>query len=244
MIVYPAIDLRDGKVIRLRHGDPTRQTTFSNEPLATAQRWQDEGARWLHMVNLDGAFSQANDNEYALRDAARLDLRVQFAGGLRSLADIERVLDFGAARVVIGTAALEQPNLIGAALARWGAEAIAVALDAREGRVATHGWLVQSERQVADVGREFAALGLRHTLFTDISRDGALSGVNIAATSELAHATGTQVIASGGVRDAADIRACAAAGNIAGVVIGMALYSGRLSLAAALAAASAKDDTC
>ena len=244
MIVYPAIDLRDGMVVRLRHGDPTRQTTFSDDPLATAQRWQDEGARWLHMVNLDGAFSQANDNERALQGAARLDLRIQFAGGLRSLADIERVLDFGAARVVIGTAALEQPDLIGAALARWGPEAIAVALDAREGRVATHGWRVQSERLVIDVGQEFAALGLRHTLFTDISRDGALSGVNIAATSELARATGTQVIASGGVRDAADIRACAATGDIAGVVIGMALYSGRLSLAAALAAAAAEGEAC
>lgn len=244
MIIYPAIDLRDGKVVRLRHGDPNRQITFSNDPLATAQRWLDEGARWLHLVNLDGAFRQANDNERALRQIAPLDLHVQFAGGLRSLTDIERVLDLGASRVVIGTAALEQPDLISAAISCWGANSIAVALDSRAGRVATHGWQIQSERRTVDAGREFAALGLRHILFTDIARDGALSGVNVAATSELARATGTQVIASGGVRDLSDVRACAAADSIAGVVIGMALYTGCLSLSAALAAASAKQATC
>lgn len=244
MIIYPAIDLRAGKVVRLRHGDPQQQTTFSDDPLATARRWQAAGARWLHLVNLDGAFRQANDNERALREIAALSLQVQFAGGLRSLADIERALGYGAARVALGTAALENPALVSAALARFGAERIAVALDSRDGKIATHGWQVQSEMRAVAVGQEFVRGGLRHILFTDIRRDGALSGVNAAATSELARKTGAQVIASGGVRDIADIHACAAAGNIAGVVIGMALYTGRITLGAALAAARCERESC
>lgn len=244
MIIYPAIDLRAGNVVRLRHGDPSQQRIFSDDPLATAQRWLDEGARWLHLVNLDGAFSQANDNERALARIAQLNLKVQFAGGLRSLTDIERVLNLGASRVVIGTAALEQPNLVPDAIERWGAERMSVSLDSRDGYIATHGWQVQSQHRAIDKGQEFVAQGLRHILYTDIHRDGVLSGVNVTATSELARATGARVIASGGVSDLSDIQACAAAGKIAGVVIGMALYTGRVTLTAALAAASAEQTTC
>lgn len=244
MIIYPAMDLRAGKVVRLRKGDPAQQRIFSSDPLATAQRWQDEGAQWLHVVNLDGAFHQANDNEATLPHIAQLKLKVQFAGGLRSLRDIQRVLDLGAARVVVGTAALEQPELIQRAIHRWGAERIAVSLDSREGYIATHGWQVQSTQRATEWGTSFTAMGLRHILFTDIQRDGVLSGVNVQATSELARSSGAQVIASGGVRDVSDIHACATAGNIAGIVIGLALYTGRITLADALAAAIKVPPSC
>ena len=244
MIIYPAIDLRAGNVVRLRHGDPSQQRVFSDDPLATAQRWLDEGARWLHLVNLDGAFSLANDNERALARIAQLNLNVQFAGGLRSLTDIERVINRGVSRVVIGTAALEQPDLVPEAIERWGAERVSVSLDSRDGYIATHGWQVQSQHRAFDKGLEFVAKGLRHILYTDIHRDGDLSGVNVIATSDLARATGAQVVASGGVSDLSDIQDCAATGNIAGVVIGMALYTGRVSLPAALDAVSEEHNSC
>ena len=244
MIIYPAMDLHAGKVVRLRQGDPAQQRVFSTDPLATAQRWLDEGAKWLHLVNLDGAFDQANDNEAALPHTARLNLKVQFAGGLRSLADIQRVLELGATRVVIGTAALEQPELIQSAIDRWGAERIAVSLDSREGYIATHGWQVQSAQRAMDWAMRFTAMGLRHILFTDIQRDGGLSGVNVHATSELARSSGAHVIASGGVRGVADIQACAAVGDIAGVIIGLALYTGRITLSEALAAVRTEQPSC
>jgi len=234
MILYPALDLRGGHVVRLREGDPTRQTTFSADPISTAQRWLDTGAAWLHMVNLDGAFAQANDNLAVLERTAALGTPIQFGGGLRSLDDAARAIDAGAQRVVFGTAAVQQPDLLAAAIARWGADRVCAALDARHGLVTTHGWQIVTEQTPTGLGAQLAALGVVHALYTDVSRDGGLTGVNVEATSALARDTGLNVIASGGVAAIADIHALHAAGNVAGAVIGMALYTGRLDLRAAL----------
>lgn len=230
MIVYPAIDLRGGQVVRLRQGDPNRQTTFSSDPIATAQRWRDAGAGWLHMVNLDGAFAAANDNSAILEQVAKLDVKVQFGGGLRSEGDIARAFDLGAARVVLGTVAITQPDVVVAAVERWGSDRICVGLDARDGKITTHGWQQTADQTPAELGRQMAARGVRHALYTDVSRDGELSGVNIAATVELARATGLQVIASGGVSTPDDIRKLAESGQVAGAIIGMALYTGQIQL--------------
>jgi len=235
MIVYPAIDLRGGKVVRLLEGDPNRQTVFSEAPLTTARRWLDAGADWIHMVNLDGAFAAANDNSDILAQVAKLDIRIQFGGGLRSFADIEEAFERGANRVVLGTIALQQPEIVAEAAQRWGADAVCVALDTRDGYIATHGWQEESSTSAIELGQQMYRAGVRHALFTDVSRDGKLSGVNIEATAELARTTGLQVIASGGVRSLDDIRQLMATEAVAGVVIGMALYTGQFTLEEALA---------
>lgn len=235
MIVYPAIDLRGGKVVRLREGDPQRQTIFSDDPVGTARQWLRSGAPWIHVVNLDGAFETANDNGLILENIAKLNLKVQFGGGLRSLYAISRAFEQGASRVILGTIAVEQPGVVLEAVKRWGADAVCVALDAKDGKVATRGWQQTSELTPLEFGRRLAADGVRHALYTDVSRDGALSGVNVAATAELGRETGLQVIASGGVSSLDDVRHLLAAGHVAGVVIGMALYENKFTLADALA---------
>jgi phosphoribosylformimino-5-aminoimidazole carboxamide ribotide isomerase len=235
VIIYPAIDLRGGRVVRLKEGDPNRQTVFSDDPVATARRWMDEGAAWLHMVNLDGAFADQNANGLILEQVAKLGVPVQFGGGLRRLEDMQRAIDQGAARIVLGTVAVQQPELVIEAVTRWGAEQICVGLDARDGKVTTHGWQSVSEVTPADLGRVMAAQGVRHALYTDVSRDGALTGVNVESTAELARQTGLQVIASGGVGSIEDIRRLVATGVVAGAIIGMALYEGRVQLREALA---------
>lgn len=235
MIIYPAIDLRGGKVVRLQEGDPNRQTTFSDNPLQTAQTWQASGASWLHMVNLDGAFGEQNANLAVLEAVAKLGLNVQFGGGLRTLDDIAHVLALGAKRAVLGTVALQNPDLVAEAVMRFGTDAVCVALDSRDGKVATHGWQTLSSLSPVELGQAMAARGVRHALYTDISRDGALGGVNVEATVTLAQATGLAVIASGGVSQLAELRALAASGVVAGAIIGMALYTEQIKLADALA---------
>ena len=238
MIVYPAIDLRGGRVVRLLYGDPDQQTTYSNDPLTVARNWQAAGASWLHVVNLDGALGEAQLNLTMLKQLVQVGLPVQFGGGLRSLDDVARALEAGAARIVLGTLIAERPELASEAVRRWGDEAIAVALDARSGLVATHGWQQQSNWSPIALGKLLAQYGVRHALYTDISRDGGLGGVNVEATACLAAETGLAVIASGGVARLSDIRALKAAQPpIAGVVIGRALYAGAFTLPEALAAA-------
>ncbi len=237
MIIYPAIDLRGGKVVRLREGDLSQETVFSRDPLATAQMWIDQGARWIHMVNLDGAFATANENISVLEAVARLDVSIQFGGGLRDLQSVGGALDAGAARVVLGTLAVKAPNKVGEAVDRFGADAICVALDARDGKVATHGWTELSTQSPIALGGALSTLGLRHALYTDVKRDGMLSGANIGDTVALARATGLQVIASGGISDMEEIERLAASGVVAGAIIGMALYQNQISLGAALRAA-------
>jgi phosphoribosylformimino-5-aminoimidazole carboxamide ribotide isomerase len=241
VIIYPAIDMRGGKVVRLREGDPNRQTVYGDDPLGMARRWLNDGSAWLHVVNLDGAFAAAHDNGAVLPQMLALGAKVQFGGGLRSMADIEVAFERGATRVVIGTAALQNPALVDEALGRYGAEAICVALDSRDGYVTTHGWQQQSEWTTTEFGQAMAARGVRHCLFTDVAQDGGLGGVNRDATITLARETGLQVIASGGVSTLDDIRALAASGVVAGAVIGMALYEGRVKLSEAIAIAEGND---
>lgn len=238
MIVYPAIDLRGGKVVRLQEGDPDLQKTFSHDPIATAQDWLEQGAKWIHMVNLDGAFSDANDNGRILVEAAQLDgVRIQFGGGLRSMADIERVISNGAKRVVLGTIAVKEPNIVQKAVEQFGPDAICVALDARDGKIATHGWQQATHFTPVEFGREMVERGVVHALYTDVQRDGKLSGVDVEGTVRLSVQTGLQVIASGGVSSLTEIETLHQSKQVAGVVIGMALYEKRFALAQAIAAA-------
>lgn len=245
MIIYPAIDLRRGRCVRLRQGRKEDETVYGDDPAAVARRWAAAGAAWLHVVNLDGAFGDIADveggelppNLRALREiAAAVALPIQFGGGLRRWADITCAIALGAYRVILGTAALENPALLGQALAAYGPERVAVALDARDGWVVTHGWEKTSALQADVVGRQMRALGVERVIYTDVSRDGMLSGVNVAATAALAAATGLRVIASGGVAKLAEIRELKAhaADGIEGVIVGRALYTGDIALADAL----------
>jgi len=234
LIIYPAIDLRGGQVVRLQQGDPTRQTTYSTDPLETARRWLDAGADWLHVVNLDGAFQAANDTLAILARLAGLGVKIQFGGGILSLEDAARALDLGATRVVFGTAIVQNPDLVTEFVARWGAERLTVALDARGGRGAIHGWQAESAWTPTDLGRALAQRGAIHALYTDVSRDGELQGVNVAATVALAEATGLRVIASGGVASLEDVRALRTSGKVAGAILGKALYEGLLDLGEAI----------
>lgn len=237
MIIYPAIDLRGGQVVRLKEGDPNQQTTFSDDPLTTAQQWITAGATWIHMVNLDGAFANANNNGAVLQSVAKLPAKVQFGGGLRSLSDIETALNRGADRVVLGTIAVKHPEIVTQAVERFGTHRVCVALDAREGLVTTHGWTEKSTLTPAELGIMMRDRGVSHALFTDVSRDGKLSGVNIEATVALGRETGLHVIASGGVTTLDEIRTLTRSEVVAGAVIGMALYEGKLNLSNALTAA-------
>ena len=241
MIIYPAIDLRGGKVVRLLEGDPERQTVFSDDPIATARDWMDQGAEWIHMVNLDGAFESDNENLRILEAVAALSVRVQFAGGLRDINAIGAALDAGAERLMIGTMAVREPDSFVEVLRRFGSDSIGVALDSRDGMIATHGWRETSTRSAIEFGHWMRQRGARHALYTDVARDGMLSGVDIEGTIALARETKLQVIASGGVSGLSEIRQLAASGMVAGAVIGMALYRNRFSLRDAIAAAKEGD---
>ncbi len=237
MIIYPAIDLRGGKVVRLREGDPEQQTLFSDDPLATARQWLGQGADWIHMVNLDGAFDQASENLRILEAVAGLGAKVQFGGGLRDRSAIAEARSAGAERLVIGTLAAREPETVARAVDEFGAAAICVALDAKDGVVTTHGWTERSRHSPIELGKRLFDFGARHALYTDVARDGGMSGVNIDDTITLAEATGLSVIASGGVSRLSEIRRLAASGRVAGAVIGMALYKKQFTLAEAIEAA-------
>jgi phosphoribosylformimino-5-aminoimidazole carboxamide ribotide isomerase len=232
--IYPAIDLRGGKVVRLAQGDPKREKIYSDDPLETARRWKGSGASWLHVVNLDGAFGEdTSANEIALAEILTTGLKVQFGGGLRDLRGIRRALDAGVSRVVIGTAAIENPSLIEVAMRIAGDEVVAIGIDSRAGKVRIRGWEKDSGFDTLDLGRRIFAQGIRLCIFTDIERDGISTGINIPATVRLAQETGLQVIASGGVAALRDVEAVVAAG-LPGVIIGRALYAGAFTLEAAL----------
>ena len=242
--IYPAIDLRRGRCVRLRQGDPHAETIFSDAPAAMARQWASEGAAWLHVVNLDGAFGDISPHATRLpinlqrlqeiREATSLP--IQFGGGIRTMTDIGLALDLGATRVVLGTVAVNRPQLVRQALDRFGPERIIVGIDAREGWVATHGWLTLSNVRAVDLARAMAEAGVRRVVYTDIGRDGMLSGVNIEASVALARASGLSVIASGGVGSLDDIRALAMQEEegVSGVIVGQALYTRRFTLADAL----------
>jgi phosphoribosylformimino-5-aminoimidazole carboxamide ribotide isomerase len=233
--VYPAIDLRGGKVVRLSQGDPHRQTIYGDDPLEMARRWKSEGTSWLHVVNLDGAFGEsASINEAAISEILKTGINVQYGGGMRDISRIQRALDAGVSRVVIGTAAIEDPSHIDVAMRMFGAEKVAVGIDARAGKVKTRGWEQDSKLDAIELGRRIFSQGVRWCVFTDIERDGISAGVNIPATVRLAQETGLQVVASGGVASLRDVEAAAQAG-LPGIIIGRALYEGAFTLRSALA---------
>jgi phosphoribosylformimino-5-aminoimidazole carboxamide ribotide isomerase len=228
--IFPAIDLRHGKVVRLAQGDPDRQTVYGEDPLALAECWKVEGAAWLHVVNLDGAFgAESSANQAALQRILRLGLNVQFGGGLRDRNSIRAALDAGVSRAVIGTAAIENPSLVEWALETFGVERVAVGIDAQEGFVCIKGWAESTTMRAIDLGKDLQARGLVWCIFTDISRDGLQTGVNLPVTTRLAAASGLQVIASGGVASAEEVHRVRAAG-LAGVIVGRALYEGKIQL--------------
>ena len=235
--IYPAIDLRNGRVVRLQYGDPNQQTTFSNDPAAIARQWIAAGAAWLHVVNLDGAFAEAGiANWQILPQLTRQGARVQFGGGVRSLAAVARVLAAGVARVVLGTVAIEQPEMVAEAIAQFGTERIAVGIDARDGVVKTRGWEQDTAVSPLELGIQMKAIGVQTVIYTDINRDGVLAGVNVGKTAELAQITGLHVIASGGVASLADVQQTLALAEkgVVGMIVGRALYEGKVDLKEAI----------
>lgn len=230
MIVIPAIDLRGGKCVRLVHGDFARETIYGDDPTAMARHWQASGASILHVVDLDGA-KAGGPRQTAEIGAicAALTIPVEVGGGLRTLADIRTTLDAGVTRVVLGTAAIENPALVADALAAFGPERIMLGLDARDGYVATGGWLDTSSVRAVDLARAMAAAGVTRVVATDISRDGTRSGPNLDFLAEVARSS-LAVIASGGIKDRGDLTALARVPGVEAAITGTALYTGDLSL--------------
>lgn len=246
LIVFPAIDLKGGQVVRLAEGDMARATVYGDDPAAQAALFAEAGAEHLHVVDLDGAFAGASVNGEAVAAIVRrFPGHVQLGGGVRTRASVERWFDLGVSRVVIGTAALEDPDFVRGAAQDFPV-GIVVAVDARDGLVATRGWASVSDVPVIDLARRFEDAGVAALLFTDVGRDGLLKGANVEATVDLARRVAIPVIASGGVKGIADIhllalhaRAEGEKGGIEGVITGRALYDGRLDLTAALEVARA-----
>jgi phosphoribosylformimino-5-aminoimidazole carboxamide ribotide isomerase len=239
MIVFPAIDLKGGHVVRLAEGDMARATVYGDDPAAQARLFAEQGSLYLHVVDLDGAFAGEARNRAAVE--AILEAfpgHVQLGGGIRNAVAVDGWFDLGVARVVIGTAALNNPQFVKDMAAAYPG-GIVVAVDARDGMVATHGWAEVSDVAIADMARRFEDAGVAAILFTDVGRDGLLKGCNIDATVDLARSTRLPVIASGGVKGLDDIRLLKIheADGIEGVITGRALYDGRLDLAAAIAMA-------
>ncbi|HTZ71461.1 MAG TPA: 1-(5-phosphoribosyl)-5-[(5-phosphoribosylamino)methylideneamino]imidazole-4-carboxamide isomerase [Acetobacteraceae bacterium] len=236
LTLYPAIDLKDGAVVRLRRGEMADATVYGEDPAAQALAWQAAGCAWLHVVDLNGAFAGRPVNGAAVAAIlAAVRLPVQVGGGLRSLTDIERWLAAGVTRVILGSAAVKNPDLVREAARAFPAR-VAVGIDARDGMVATEGWAETSALKAEELARRFEQDGVVAIIYTDIARDGMLAGVNIAATLALADAVRTPVIASGGIGGADDLGALrdAAGDRLEGVIVGRALYDGRLGAREAL----------
>lgn len=239
MIIFPAIDLKSGQVVRLAEGDMDRATIYGDNPAAQAKMFAEAGASHLHVVDLDGAFAGQSVNGDAVAGIVKaFPGKVQLGGGIRNRANVERWLELGVERVVIGTAALEDPEFVKDAAAAH-AGRIVVAVDARDGFVATKGWADVSTVSIADLGKRFEDAGVAALLFTDVGRDGLLKGCNVEATTKLAQDVAVPVIASGGVAGIEDIHALVGKPGIEGVITGRALYDGRLDLAQAIQVAKA-----
>ena len=240
MILYPAIDLKDGKAVRLLRGDMEESTVFNTDPAAQAMDFVNAGCDWLHLVDLNGAFEGEPVNATPVEAIlAQSKTPAQLGGGIRDMATIERWLDKGLARVILGTAAVENPALVREASKAFPGQ-VAVGIDARNGRVATKGWAKETDVMVTDLAKSFEDAGVAAIIYTDINRDGAMQGPNIAATAALAHAVSIPVIASGGVSSLADLialRDCGA--DLNGAISGRALYDGAIDLAQALEALNA-----
>ena len=236
MLIIPAIDLKNGRCVRLRQGRDDETTEYSADPVAVAGEWERQGAQRLHIVNLDGAFGRSSTNRELLQAiASQVTVMIEYGGGLRTLEDMERALVCGADKLVLGTVAIEDPDLIEEAIDLYGQDRIIVALDAREGIVATRGWTAGSGRTVLDAAKGLHEKGIREILYTDISRDGMLSGPDLGTLKSLAE-IGPDIIASGGVSSLDDLAALTALRSpaITGVIIGKALYERKIVLAQAI----------
>ena len=239
MQIYPAIDLRGGQCVRLRQGDYSQETVFGADPAEMARRWVEQGATFLHLVDLDGAKQGRPVNGASVRAIVQASgVPCQFGGGLRTEADIREALSWGASRVIIGTKALQSPAWLEQMCAKFPGK-IVLGIDAKGGKVATHGWLEVSEMTALDLAQSSAKLPLAAIIYTDISRDGMMQGANVHAMAEMAAAVTLPVIASGGVTTLDDVRRLHAAG-MAGCIIGRALYEGGLNLREVIAAISGK----
>jgi phosphoribosylformimino-5-aminoimidazole carboxamide ribotide isomerase len=247
MIIVPAIDIRGGRCVRLVQGDYDRETVFGDNPAMMADRWIREGARALHLVDLDGAKSGRSDNEIAVEailnvaakalSCADTEIVTDLGGGIRDADAASRWLDAGVDRAIFGTAAVNEPQVVGEASRRYPGR-IWVGIDARSGKVAVSGWTEVTEKDAVEMAREMEGLGAAGIIYTDIDRDGTGKGVNVEATAALADAVGIPVYASGGVHSVDDVRGLKAAGSIAGVIVGRALYDGDVTLPELLEAAA------
>jgi phosphoribosylformimino-5-aminoimidazole carboxamide ribotide isomerase len=233
LTIYPAIDMRGGKCVRLLQGDYDQETIYGNSPFDMAQSFAADGSEWIHMVDLDGAKDGKRVNDrFVIEAAQKLHVNIQIGGGIRSEEDILHYLENGVNRVIIGSIAVSNPEFAIDMIKKYGGK-IAVGIDAKNGYVATHGWLDTSKIKAVELGKRFAEAGAETFIFTDIATDGTLAGPNIAAVCEMAEVTGKNVIASGGVSSLADLKAISANG-IRGAIVGKALYENRFTLKEAL----------
>jgi len=241
MIIFPAIDIRGGKCVRLRQGDYQQETVYGDDPAAQARAWAEAGAEFLHLVDLDGAKEGRPANLQSLRKiAAAIKIPCELGGGIRTEADAKEVLAAGASRVILGTVACEKAELVKSLLKSCGPEKLVLGIDAKNGKVAVRGWLQDSGLEVLSLAQKFAEMGVIRIIYTDIATDGMLSGPNLKAVSALCeHVPSCKIIASGGVSCADDIRALCSLGkkNLEGAIVGKALYDGRVSMAELLDAA-------
>ncbi len=240
MIIFPAIDMRHGKCVRLLQGRAEAETIYYDDPVSVAKRWQDEGAAWLHLVDLDGAMSKGKENRAVAKKIFKaLRIPVQFGGGVREMIDLEEVLESGASRIILGTAAVKHPEFLEEAAVRF-SEKVVVGLDARDGFVATQGWNEIERVTAIDFAKSLSARGIQRIIYTDISKDGMLSGPNLTATKRLAEESRLKVIASGGVSSLEDIthlkqlEIC----GVEGAIVGKALYESKFTLKQAIEAAT------
>lgn len=236
--VYPAIDMKGGKCVRLYQGDYAQETIYADSPFEMAKKFVEEGAIWIHLVDLDGAKDGEKIHaKEVIRIATELPVNVQIGGGIRSKEDVRYYLNNGVQRVIIGSLAISEPKAVVELLEEFGGESIVLGLDAKDGMVATHGWLETSTQSAIDVGKYFATKGAKHVIFTDIATDGTLQGPNLVASKELAEETGLFVIVSGGIsslKDISEVAKIAKNTTIQGVITGKALYSNRFTLTEAI----------
>lgn len=236
--IFPAIDMRGGKCVRLFKGDYEQETVYADSPFEMAKSFAEAGASYVHMVDLDGAKDgERTHAAEVIRVAKELPIKVQIGGGIRSEEDVRYYLENGVDRVIIGSLAIREPELVKGFIRTFGPERIVIGLDAKDGMVATHGWIETSDRSAIEVGQEFVNAGAKYFIFTDIATDGTLAGPNIEANLQLAQETGAEVIVSGGIstlEDIAKVKAAAQNISVGGVIIGKALYAGRFTLQEAL----------
>lgn len=243
MLIFPAIDIRDGKCVRLFKGDFAQETVFSDKPAEMAQKWESQGAEFLHLVDLDGALAGKSCNLDTVKDIlAAVNIPVELGGGIRTLENIDEVLALGVRRVILGSVAVRNPALVKEACAKYG-DRIVVGIDAKNGIVAVDGWGVSGDVEVTALAKEMKKAGVKTIIYTDISRDGTLAGVNVEATAKLARESGVNIVASGGVKSTADIEALKPyeKDGIEGVIVGKSIYMGTLDLQQAIEIAAKED---